>query len=145
MKVLKFGGTSVGSADRIRAVAGLIDNGEPQIVVLSAMSGTTNTLVEISNCLYRNEKQAALHIIQNLEVNYYIVITELFETEAYIQKGKTFIHLSAFFYQQGFLSSSGKGCIGTGGNHVYHVDALLPGRMRSEQHAFVSPGIYAYR
>lgn len=73
MKVLKFGGTSVGSADRIRAVAGLIDNGEPQIVVLSAMSGTTNTLVEISNCLYRNEKQAALHIIQNLEVNYYIV------------------------------------------------------------------------
>ena len=88
MKVLKFGGTSVGSADRIRAVAGLIDNGEPQIVVLSAMSGTTNTLVEISNCLYRNEKQAALHIIQNLEVNYYIVITELFETEAYIQKGK---------------------------------------------------------
>ena len=39
MKVLKFGGTSVGSADRIRAVAGLIDNGEPQIVVLSAMSG----------------------------------------------------------------------------------------------------------
>ena len=50
MKVLKFGGTSVGSADRIRAVAGLIDNGEPQIVVLSAMSGTTNTLVEISNC-----------------------------------------------------------------------------------------------
>ena len=41
MKVLKFGGTSVGSADRIRAVAGLIDNGEPQIVVLSAMSGTS--------------------------------------------------------------------------------------------------------
>ena len=77
MKVLKFGGTSVGSADRIRAVAGLIDNGEPQIVVLSAMSGTTNTLVEISNCLHRNEKQAALHIIQNLEVNYYIVITEI--------------------------------------------------------------------
>lgn len=35
--------------------------------------------------------------------------------------------------------------IGTGGNHVYHIDALLPGRMRSEQHAFVSPGIYAYR
>ena len=42
MKVLKFGGTSVGSADRIRAVAGLIDNGEPQIVVLSAMSGMGN-------------------------------------------------------------------------------------------------------
>mgnify|MGYP002750752907 CR=1 FL=1 len=102
-KVLKFGGTSVGSADRIRAVAGLIDNGEPQIVVLSAMSGTTNTLVEISNCLYRNEKQAALHIIQNLEVNYYIVITELFETEAYIQKGKTFIQ-TIFTYLRSFIN-----------------------------------------
>ena len=49
MKVLKFGGTSVGSADRIRAVAGLIDNGEPQIVVLSAMSGTTNTSVSYTH------------------------------------------------------------------------------------------------
>ena len=61
MKVLKFGGTSVGSADRIRAVAGLIDNGEPQIVVLSAMSGTTNTLVEISNC-YTGMKNRLLSI-----------------------------------------------------------------------------------
>ena len=77
MKVLKFGGTSVGSADRIRAVAELINNGESQIVVLSAMSGTTNTLVEISNCLYRNEKQAALHIIQNLEVNYYLSLIHI--------------------------------------------------------------------
>ena len=42
MKVLKFGGTSVGSADRIRAVAELINNGESQIVVLSAMSGTAH-------------------------------------------------------------------------------------------------------
>ena len=103
MKVLKFGGTSVGSADRIRAVAELINNGESQIVVLSAMSGTTNTLVEISNCLYRNEKQAALHIIQNLEVNYYIVITELFETEAYIQKSKTFIQ-TIFTYLRSFIN-----------------------------------------
>jgi len=46
MKVLKFGGTSVGSAERIRAVVKLIDNDEPKIVVLSAMSGTTNELTE---------------------------------------------------------------------------------------------------
>ena len=101
MKVLKFGGTSVGSAERIRNVAKLISDNQPKIVVLSAMSGTTNTLVEISNCLYRNEKQEALHIIQNFEVNYYIVVTELFETETYIQKGKEFIqtiftHLRSF-------------------------------------------------
>ena len=49
MKVLKFGGTSVGSAPRIKEVAKLITDGEWKIVVLSAMSGTTNTLVEISD------------------------------------------------------------------------------------------------
>ena len=48
MKVLKFGGTSVGSAQRMKEVAKLITDGEQKIVVLSAMSGTTNTLVEIS-------------------------------------------------------------------------------------------------
>ena len=49
MKVLKFGGTSVGSAQRMKEVAKLITDGEQKIVVLSAMSGTTNTLVEISD------------------------------------------------------------------------------------------------
>ena len=53
MKVLKFGGTSVGSAQRIKDVANLICDGEQKIVVLSAMSGTTNTLVEISDYLYK--------------------------------------------------------------------------------------------
>lgn len=59
MKVLKFGGTSVGSAERIKSVAELINDGQPKIVVLSAMSGTTNTLVEISGYLYKNERQKA--------------------------------------------------------------------------------------
>ena len=53
MKVLKFGGTSVGSAQRMKEVAKLITDGEQKIVVLSAMSGTTNTLVEISDYLYK--------------------------------------------------------------------------------------------
>ena len=53
MKVLKFGGTSVGSAQRMKDVAKLITDGEKKIVVLSAMSGTTNTLVEISDYLYK--------------------------------------------------------------------------------------------
>ena len=103
MKVLKFGGTSVGSAERIQAVAHLINDNDPKIVVLSAMSGTTNTLVEIANCLYRNEKQTAFDIIQNLEVNYYIVITELFETEPYIQKGKKFVQ-TIFTYLRSFVN-----------------------------------------
>ena len=76
MKVLKFGGTSVGSAERIRHVAGLIGGSEPKVVVLSAMSGTTDTLVEFAGCLYRNRRQEASDIIRNLEVNYYMVVTE---------------------------------------------------------------------
>lgn len=103
MKVLKFGGTSVGSAERIRSVAELISDGQPKIVVLSAMSGTTNTLVEISDSLYRNEKQEALNIIQDLEVNYYITVTELFRTEAYIHKGKEFIQ-TIFTYLRSFIN-----------------------------------------
>ena len=47
MKVLKFGGTSVGSPENMRAVMDLVTDGEQKIVVLSAMSGTTNALVEI--------------------------------------------------------------------------------------------------
>ena len=103
MKVLKFGGTSVGSAERIRSVARLINDNQPKIVVLSAMSGTTNTLVEIANCLYRNEKQEAQNIIHNLEMNYYIVVTELFETEAYIRRGKEFIQ-TIFTYLRSFIN-----------------------------------------
>lgn len=104
MKVLKFGGTSVGSAERIHNVASLISSdNQPKIVVLSAMSGTTNTLVDISDCLYRNEKQKALDIIQNLEVNYYIVVTELFKTEAYIRQGKDFIQ-TIFTYLRSFIN-----------------------------------------
>ena len=103
MKVLKFGGTSVGSAERIREVASLITDGEPKIVVLSAMAGTTNTLVEIADSLYHNEKQKALDIIQNLEITYYITVTELFETEAYIQKGKEFIQ-TIFTYLRSFIN-----------------------------------------
>ena len=53
MKVLKFGGTSVGSAQRMKEVAKLINDGERKIVVLSAMSGTTNAVVEISDYLYK--------------------------------------------------------------------------------------------
>ena len=53
MKVMKFGGTSVGSADRMKSVANLVtESGQPRFLVLSAMSGTTNSLVEISNYLY---------------------------------------------------------------------------------------------
>lgn len=91
MKVLKFGGTSVGSAERIRGVAELITDGEAKIVVLSAMSGTTDTLVELAECLYRNRRQEALDVIHDLEVNYHAVVTELFRTDACIRQGNEFV------------------------------------------------------
>ena len=60
MKVMKFGGTSVGKPYRMKEVAKLIIAGEePKIVVLSALSGTTNSLVEISSLLATNERSTA--------------------------------------------------------------------------------------
>lgn len=86
MKVLKFGGTSVGSAQRMKNVAGLICDGNQKIVVLSAMSGTTNTLVEISDYLYKKNPDGANEVINALERKYQQVINELFDTEAYKQQ-----------------------------------------------------------
>ena len=57
MKILKFGGTSVGSAERMRHVADLISSRGCNMVVLSAMSGTTNTLVEIAEYLQKGNQQ----------------------------------------------------------------------------------------
>ena len=78
MKVLKFGGTSVGSAARMKDVAKLILNGEQKIVVLSAMSGTTNSLVEIADYFYKNNTSGALERINMLEHTYMDVISELY-------------------------------------------------------------------
>ena len=80
MKVLKFGGTSVGSAQRMKEVAKLITDGERKIVVLSAMSGTTNTLVEISDYLYKKNPEGANEIINRLEKKYRQHIDELYAT-----------------------------------------------------------------
>lgn len=86
MKVLKFGGTSVGSAQRMKDVAKLICDGEKKIVVLSAMSGTTNTLVEISDYLYKKNPDGANEIINALERKYQKEISELYSTDEYKQK-----------------------------------------------------------
>lgn len=83
MKVLKFGGTSVGTAQRMKDVAKLITDGEEKIVVLSAMSGTTNTLVEICDYLYKKNPEGANDIINKLEAQYRKHISELFSTDEY--------------------------------------------------------------
>jgi len=88
MKVLKFGGTSVGSAQRMKEVSNLILDGQKKIVVLSAMSGTTNTLVEISDYLYKRNPDAANETINKLALKYDAVIDELYTTEAFKAKAR---------------------------------------------------------
>ena len=70
MKILKFGGTSVGSPQRMKDVARLINDGQPKIVVLSAMSGTTNALVEIADYFKKRNNEAANNLIHKLHDKY---------------------------------------------------------------------------
>jgi len=70
MKVLKFGGTSVGSASRMRSVAALISDGEPKIIVLSAMSGTTNQLLQMSEYIRLGNASGATDMLKELEAKY---------------------------------------------------------------------------
>lgn len=92
MQVMKFGGTSVGSPERMKNVASLITkSGEPTFVVLSAMSGTTNTLVEISDYLYKKNPEGANEVINALEKKYLGHVEELFSTDEYKEKTRLFI------------------------------------------------------
>ncbi|MCX6237384.1 MAG: aspartate kinase [Bacteroidia bacterium] len=88
MKVFKFGGTSVGSVENMRTVMNLIADGEQKLVVLSAMSGTTNKLVEISDYLSKKNKESALSIISSLEKKYYNVVFDLYATKEMKEQGK---------------------------------------------------------
>lgn len=105
MKVLKFGGTSVGSPERIQNLAQLVQCDEPVIIVLSAMAGTTNALVEITELLYRKEMEKASEQISKLEEEYRKRIEELFTTEDYRSKGNELI-TSHFNYINNFVNRS---------------------------------------
>lgn len=95
MKVLKFGGTSVGSAERIKNVAQLVTSRGKNIIVLSAMAGTTNTLVEISDYLYKKNVDGAKKIVNSLESKYLSTIDKLFATDEY--KEKALKEIKAYF------------------------------------------------
>ena len=91
MKVMKFGGTSVGTPARMKEVASLITKtGEPTMVVLSAMSGTTNALVEIANYYYKKNPDGALEAISQLERKYNSYLDELYSTDECIENIKEF-------------------------------------------------------
>ncbi|MDE6650048.1 MAG: aspartate kinase [Muribaculaceae bacterium] len=83
MKVKKFGGTSVGSAERIRNVGKLISGCKKDIVVLSAMSGTTNSLLEISSAIKDGDRLRVSGLIDSLRQKYTLTIDELYKTEEY--------------------------------------------------------------
>jgi aspartate kinase len=85
--ILKFGGTSVGSPQRMKDLVSLISGNQPKIIVLSAMSGTTNALVDICLSLFNKNIPNALEKISSLEKKYLAVVNELFSTENYKHKG----------------------------------------------------------
>ncbi|MCD8304674.1 MAG: aspartate kinase [Prevotellaceae bacterium] len=103
MNVMKFGGTSVGTAQRMKDVAKLITprNGEQNFVVLSAMSGTTNSLVEIADYLYKKNPEGANTIINKLERKYLQHADELHTTEEYRELTRKFLS-EEFTYLRSF-------------------------------------------
>jgi len=103
MQVLKFGGTSVGSAENMRKVASIISDVEgKKIVVLSAMSGTTNSLVKIAEFIKDKKKEKALYEIDFLKLKYQIEVEELFFEESYLEK----IQILLAYYFNSLVSSA---------------------------------------
>jgi aspartate kinase len=142
MKIMKFGGTSVGKPERMLQVAELITKeAEPKIVVLSALSGTTNSLVEIVNAIATGEREQAKKHIEKLEAYYQSFIKELVKEEKNYKKAQSilaehfeFLHiilkisfseaLSKDILAQGELLSTKLFCIYLEEHGVDHV--LLP-------------------
>ena len=99
---MKFGGTSVGSPERMKNVAQLVTKSNDQtFVVLSAMSGTTNSLVEISDYLYKKNPEGANEHINALENTYMRHVETLYSTEEYKEKTRSFLR-EEFNYLRSF-------------------------------------------
>ncbi|WP_303811309.1 aspartate kinase [Apibacter mensalis] len=128
MLVLKFGGTSVGSAERIKNLAELTKGKKPKIVVLSAMSGTTNALVEISQALYEKNTSKAKELIQSLEDKYRKEIKDLYKNETIAKKGNEllddyFNYITSFLDFPIFTSKEEKIILAQGellSTHMFH-------------------------
>jgi len=100
MKVIKFGGTSIGTPDRMKKVAELIAK-EQAIVVLSAISGTTNSLAEIAQLLFQNERNKAKKQIETLKNSYHTFVNELLSSATQQEKAHDlvsshFSHIDSF-------------------------------------------------
>ncbi|WP_437919792.1 aspartate kinase [Sphingobacterium sp. LRF_L2] len=102
MKILKFGGTSVGSAERIKGLLEIVNPSERQIVVLSAVAGTTNALVEIGQAFSAGKKEVADDLIKQHKNKYEHLIKDLFTSEQGLERGKSLID-----YHFNYISSLG--------------------------------------
>lgn len=88
---MKFGGTSVGSPQRMKEVAELVQRNDQSIVVLSAMSGTTNSLLEIADYYAKGNKESASALIGSLRTKYMGHVRELYSTEEVKAKTSDFL------------------------------------------------------
>ncbi|MEQ9305051.1 MAG: aspartate kinase, partial [Marinoscillum sp.] len=92
MKVLKFGGTSVGAPERMKQVAEIISGVQgKKVVVLSAVSGTTNTLVAISEYCENDQKQEARNVAEDLHKKYFEFVKALYSETPFVEKNTIFI------------------------------------------------------
>jgi aspartate kinase len=92
MKIMKFGGTSVGTPERMNSLIPLINDSERKIVVLSAMSGTTNSLLEISGLLNADDINKASQKCEQLRSVYRKVVDELYSSDIFKEKGNDLIN-----------------------------------------------------
>lgn len=92
MKVLKFGGTSVGSPERMKGLLEIINPSERQLVVLSAVSGTTNDLAAIAQAYESGDRSKAADLIAALQSKYETFIKELFSTDPYLEQGSAIVN-----------------------------------------------------
>ena len=107
MIILKFGGTSVGNADNIKKVSRIVNaNDHPKIVVLSAVAGTTNSLVHINNLLTSGDKVGALKVLMELKKSYVKLIDALFNLETYRMKAFSFLE-DNFSFLQSLIKNDG--------------------------------------
>lgn len=118
MRVLKFGGTSVGKPERMHHVADLISDGLEKIVVLSAVSGTTNSLVEIHTAYQEEGNTAARLLIDQLEKKYHPFIQKLYNSKESLEKARELIRekfdLLRSFKQQYFTEADAKTILAQG-------------------------------
>ena len=96
MKVLKFGGTSLGDAARMHSVAKIVSQQQPVLVVLSAVFGTTNSLIDIVSAIKNRELPRAIEIIEALSQSYAVYVEQLFSTELAKAEANEFIQEQFF-------------------------------------------------